>query len=362
MLVEKKFFTPGPSALYPTVSAHLNQALKDNVASISHRSNDFRAIYQDATESIANLFDLPPGFAVLFTGSATEIWEKILLNCVAETSMHFVNGAFSQRFYEFAQQLGKKAVCQEVPAGDGFAVESMEIHYKTELVALTHNETSTGVAMPLEDIYHVKDRNPKRLVALDMVSSAPYPNLDFNKIDTAYFSVQKAFGLPAGLGVWLVHEKCLSKAELLESKQCLTGAYHRLSTMWQGFEKYQTQATPNVLGIYLLGKVARDMLSKGIATIRAEIAERAKKLYAFFEDSADFEIFVKNPRFRSDTVIVANCLKQSSAEIVTKLEQQGLIIGQGYGAHKAKQIRIANFPAHSTEDFETLMQALKDLR
>ena len=215
--------------------------------------------------------------------------------------------------------------------------------------------------MPVADIHRIKDEHPNRLVAVDMVSSAPYPKLDFNKIDMAYFSVQKGFGLPAGLGVWIIHERCLAKSERLDEAGYITGSYHKLSNLWNFFEKFQTPATPNVLGIYLLQKVACDMLTKGIENIRKETDDKAQMLYEFFDREEGFELFVKNPEHRSPTVIVANTTFPA-AELIQKLAEKGLIIGAGYGENKAKQIRVANFPATSFEEIELLTKTIQELK
>ncbi len=353
------YFTPGPAALYPTVEKHLLTALRDNIPSISHRSNQFRTIYQDTFEGLKELLNLPDGFGVFFLGSATEIWERVLQNCVEEASYHLVNGAFSRKFYEFAHLLRKKAYKQEVKFGKGFHANDIDVHYKSEIIAFTQNETSSGVATQMETIYEIKDQNPGRLVVVDAVSSVPYPVFDFTKIDSLFFSVQKAFGLPAGLGVWIANEKCLAKSEMLEAKGISTGTYGKLTQLWRFFEKFETPATPNVLGIYLLGKVVRDMLAYGVDNIRQDTDLKAIMLYDFLKESPLFDIFVENPDHQSNTVIVANT-HIPAKDILQKLTKKGLIVGGGYDKSR-EQIRIANFPSTSIEQMEILIEALEEI-
>src|SRR5690606_8422940 len=112
--------TPGPSQLYFTVSDHVKNAFNDGIPSISHRSKQFERISKDATDGLRNLLNIPEGFHIFFTGSATEIWERIFQNLVAETSFHLVNGSFSKRFHEIGIQLNKNALKTEVAAGQGF--------------------------------------------------------------------------------------------------------------------------------------------------------------------------------------------------------------------------------------------------
>lgn len=357
---KKVFFTPGPAQLYPTFEQHLQTALDEQIGSISHRSKQFKAIYQYTVEQLRSLLEIPLDSAVLFTGSATEIWERTLQNCVEKESFHLVNGAFSKRFYEFAAELGKKAIKQETPFGQGFHIAGVHIPPTAELVCLTHNETSSGVSMPVEDIHQLKKDNPEALFVVDMVSSAPYPALDYSVIDSAFFSVQKGFGLPAGLGVWIVNEKCLRKAESLKAKGIHIGSYHSLPSLWGKYTAYETPATPNVLGIYLLGKIAADMNRKGINIIRRETEEKAALLYAFLEKSRLTDVAVQNPAHRSQTVVVAD-LHQSSAEYLQAIAKTGNVAGSGYGNYKDKQIRIANFPANSLAQVEALLACMQAL-
>ena len=86
------FFTPGPAALFPTVEDHYREAFRQNLGSISHRSSTFRKIYQHTVEQLRELLNLPTSHAILFTGSATEIWERVLMNTVEHESFHLVNG------------------------------------------------------------------------------------------------------------------------------------------------------------------------------------------------------------------------------------------------------------------------------
>ena len=207
-------FTPGPSQLYFTVADHAREAFREGIPSLSHRSKKFEAISRQATDGLRELLKVPAGHFIFFTSSATEIWERILQNLVEETSFHLVNGSFSKRFHEIGLQLGKNAQKVEVPSGQGFQGD-IGIPDNTELLAVTHNETSTGVSLPVPWIHGLKEKQPQVLLAVDAVSSLPYPDFDLRVVDSLFFSVQKGFGLPAGLGVWIVNERCIAKAEAL---------------------------------------------------------------------------------------------------------------------------------------------------
>lgn len=360
-MAKKIYFTPGPSQLYFTAEEHLKNALKEQIPAISHRSKRFQEIYAETVQNLRSLFQLPSGYHVAFTASATEIWERLIQSCVEWESFHFVNGSFSQRFYEIAAELGRRPHLAKADYGTYSPVSEVEIPAAAELIAVTQNETSTGVSHSRAEIEQLKERYPQALVAVDFVSSAPVSEIDFGKIDTGYLSVQKCFGLPAGLGVWFYNDRCLEKAEQLQSKGISTGSYHSLLKLHESGQKNQTPETPNVLNIYLLGKVAGDMLSKGLDRIRKESLYKATLLYTFFENHPQFAPFVKDEKARSQTVVVAET-GAHSASLIDFLKSRGMVVGSGYGPFKTSHIRIANFPTHSKESVEQLADAMEAYR
>ncbi|ARS36336.1 aminotransferase class V-fold PLP-dependent enzyme [Pontibacter actiniarum] len=354
------YFTPGPSELYPTVPQHLQEALAQKIGSISHRSKQFQEIYASAEAGLRQLLQLPDEYEVLFLSSATEIWERAVQNNVRRESFHLVNGSFSKRFYETAQELGREAQQHTVPFGQGFDTASIKVPASAELVALIQNETSSGACMPVEEINQFRAKSPaEALIYVDAVSSLPYPAFDYAKVDSVYFSVQKCFGLPAGLGVWLVNDRCMAKARELQELGLSTGSYHTLPSLLEKALSHQTVETPNVLNIYLLSKVLEDMNSKGIEAIRKETEAKAAKIYTYLESSSVFSPAVENPQHRSNTTIVANSTVPAS-EVNKHLAAFNMQVGSGYGKYKESQIRIANFPAHSPEQVDRLLEKLQD--
>ncbi|WP_276499131.1 aminotransferase class V-fold PLP-dependent enzyme [Pontibacter litorisediminis] len=357
----KVYFTPGPSELYPTVPQHLQEAMAQKIGSISHRSKQFQEIYASAEQGLRELLQLPDEYEVFFVSSATEIWERAIQNNVRRESFHLVNGSFSKRFYETAKELGREAHLHEVPFGQGFGLDSLVVPDTAELVALIQNETSSGACMPVEDINRFREKSPAdALIYVDAVSSLPYPAFDYAKVDSVYFSVQKCFGLPAGLGVWLANDRCMAKARQMQESSLSTGSYHTLPALLEKALQSQTVETPNVLNIYLLGKVLEDMNRTGVEVIRQETEAKADKIYTFLEQSSLFSPAVDNPRHRSKTTIVANTTLPAS-EVNSHLAKYDLQVGSGYGKHKEQQIRIANFPAHGMEQVEKLLEKLREL-
>lgn len=358
---DKIFFTPGPSQLYPGVEGFVAEAFEKDLASISHRSQTFQEVYGYAVTQLRHLLNLPDNFHVFFLGSASESWERIILNLTQQNdeTYHFVNGSFSKKFFSYSKELGRKAKKCEAPFGEGFDIRKNEISDKTKLISFTQNETSSGVSVPLEDIYKIRKKYPKKIIAVDVVSSLPFPDFDYSQIDTFFFSVQKCFGLPAGLGVWVVNDRCIAKAEELDAKGNPSGPHHSISSLLDQGINNQTPATPNTLEIFMLSKVCEAMNGKGVEQVRAETIEKANLLSEFIETSSNFDFAVKNKEHRSKTVIVATTSK-SPKTINNYLAPFEMEIGGGYGAEKTTQVRIANFPATSVEQMKRLVELLKD--
>ena len=346
------FFTPGPSELYFTVPDHLKAATRSGLMSFNHRSSEFTSVVKDTLDHLRIIFNLAEQHRIVFTYSATEIWERLVLNLAASRTAFVVNGSFSRRFSETSDLWGRQTEVLDIEDGLGLEPGIAPFSSEPELIGITLNETSTGVSHPLETLYSLREQYPDSILAVDIVSSAPVHELDFSKIDTAYFSVQKGFGLPAGLGVWIFNEKCLRKAHKMEADGLHTGSYHRLTKLAEQIDQFQTPSTPNMLAIYLLGKVAEDMLSKGMDMIRRESRYKAALLYQIMEDHSYLQPFVTEKKFRSQTTLVGSV--ENSRKWIDELSRHNMIVGQGYGAHRDSHIRIANFPTHSKEQIELL--------
>ena len=356
--MKKIFFTPGPSQIFPTIPKHLKEALRKDILSLSHRSSRFKKIFYKTVDDLRQLLNIPKSHHIFFLSSGTEVMERVIENCVEKHSFHFVNGGFSQRFFETAIELKKVPFRHQVALGDGFDFDKVEINKKTELICVTQNETSTGVALDKKDIVLLKKNHPDKLLAVDIVSSAPYVNIDYSFADLVFFSVQKGFGLPAGLAVLIVSPEAIEKSKYLINKGVNVGSYHNFINLLKYADKGQTPETPNVLAIYLLGQVIKDMFKLGIRNIRKAIEKKVNILYNFFEESNLYRPFIKQSRFRSKTVIVVE-VKNGSSNIIKKLTNKGYIVGNGYQKFKDKQIRIANFPAHSLASVKQLLVYFK---
>jgi len=345
----KIYFTPGPTQLFYSFQDHFRDALRKDLGSVSHRSVAFIKTVEETTNALKELLQIPDGYHLFFLNSANEAWDRIMQNLVVQHSHHFANGSFSKKFYDFAIQYGMKSSL--TAAEDGFTYKDLSVPGEAELIGIAKNETSVGYAFTEEEISNIRTQHPEKLIALDIVSASPALPVDFNAVDTAYLSVQKAFGMPPGLGLWIANEKCIEKASE-KSKQSSTGSYRSLPNLKKFGLKAQTPETPNMIYIYVLGQIAKNLLDYGVKRMQNDIIYKATLLNQTVENHPLLTHFVDSKAHRSNSTIVAQSTK---AEVFIKaLEAKGMVIGKGYGPHKEKHIRIANFPTHSKESIEHL--------
>jgi phosphoserine aminotransferase len=355
--MQHTYFTPGPSHPYPRLREFLNEAWRRDIVAISHRGKPFTDIYSRTTEAIRLLMGVPSDYEVMFVGSATEAMERIIQGVVVDRSHHFINGEFAEKWFSIAEQLGKHPTATRASVGRSFP--SLSVPPDAELVCITHNETSIGAIVPGAVLRQLTNAVHHPLVALDVVSSAPMTELPWSALDLVFFSVQKAFGLPAGLGVLIASPRAIQKSTELQELGLSVGSYHSLPQLAAAAMKHQTPATPNVLGIYLLGSVAEDMLDRGVSAMRAQNLARAEHLYKILSSSENVQPFVVEQQWRSPTVIVAT-VKDGNSALVGHMWQQRLILGKGYKDFADEHVRIANFPTTDDAAFEKLINHLRE--
>ena len=344
-------FNPGPSAVYPAVRQYLTDAFDEGFLSAGHRSEKVIALVRQTVTDLKAKLNVPQDYTVLLTGSATECWEILTQSLTPRRSFHLYNGDFGEKWFKYAQALrpestGLKFGLDELPdvASLPFGPDD------TDLVCITQNETSTATQLREGFILNLYNRLGGALLAVDATSSLAGLNLKYIKADIWYGSVQKCFGLPAGLGILILSPRAVAQAKAVNDR----AHYNGLPAMLSQMLNYQTNFTPNVLGIYLLSRVLAER--EPIKAVAQHLADRAQKLYDFFDQATVLKPFVHNPETRSTTVIGLAGDAALIEEIKAKAKEAGLQLGGGYGPLKSTTIRIANFPAVPDAAMEALVQ------
>ncbi len=347
-------FAVGPSTLHPDVSSWMQTFVEEGWGSCSHRSPRFNGLYFDMEEKLRELLGLPEDYYILISDSGSTIMEKLLQGLVREQTFHFVMGGFSQKQKTYAQRLGLQAQETVVDSGKSFYTPPSTIYPSTELICLTHCETSSGVKLSNTFLQELRAKYPDIPMSLDMVSTAPFTDLDLSQFESMFFSCQKLFGLPAGLGIWIIRKDLAS----MGANDINGGAHQRLSEYIENYNQLETVSTPNVLGVFLLEKVLTDFLKRGKSNIIQQLEHRKQALTEAIDQSPFVHNHVKDIADQSDSIFVADYI-DSSVELRKLLKDNRLATSHGYQAAKYTQIRIANFPAIPDEAYEKLCKVLK---
>ncbi|HUC20656.1 MAG TPA: aminotransferase class V-fold PLP-dependent enzyme [Candidatus Polarisedimenticolaceae bacterium] len=346
-------FNPGPSQVTEATKEDVREALKHNIIGISHRSTAFKEIAEQAVMGLRHYFKVPDDYHVLFSSSATEAMELVVRNLVASESFHFTNGNFSELFARISESLGKITATDAVPWGRQNNTDLVKIPGSAEIVTLTYNETSTGVTADAAMVDNLHRRVNETLFVVDITSAAGCVPLDIPQADVWLFSVQKGMGLPAGLGVLFISPKAFERSQ----RQKQTGIFN-FSKMVDHITNYQTIQTPNVLGIYLLARQLERWNRLPRAFNFTETRAKAGLLDKFVNRHDRLAYFVKDPKFRSKTVVCLEAAPEIIGLIHKTAEAEGLIIGGGYGKLKPTTVRIANFPALERSDIQHLIDVI----
>lgn len=353
-----KYFTVGPSQTHANFEKHLQQAIKRDIAKISHRSEYFKSMYAELCTRVKKLFNTPKDYETVFLGSATEFMERSIQNLSTRETLHVVHGNFAERAYIFAKTAGR--IAHRVDARDDGSVSFNDFPASAspELIFLTHSETSVGAQLPKSFISAVRKRYPDALIAIDVVSSAPTCDVPIRDVDCVFFSIQKGIGLPAGLGVGLVSPRAHETAQRIFADGKYNGLFHSFPSLIKQGREGKTLETPNVLYMHLLNEYLGVLLKIGVKKLREASKKKAAVLYDALEHSSRVSPSIKDPRWRSETVIVARTAESSKA-IIEMIKKKGLLIASGYNKDKDTKIRIANFPQHNLADITTIAKMLR---
>ena len=347
-------FAPGPSKVYDALPKYMQDAYNQGILSANHRSNAFMHLYQETEQLMREKLHMPDDYKLLFTSSATESWEIISQSIVEKASYHIYSGSFGKKWFEYAKHIIPSSAALKIEANQSVDVPNLEIGEGFDLIAVTQNETANASQVPMSIITEIGRKYPEKMIAVDTTSSMAGIELDFSLADIWYASVQKCFGLPAGLGILIVSPKAIEKAERKGEK----GRYNSLSFILENAAGYQTHYTPNVFGIYLLNRVLKDM--QEIQHVDARIRSRMKKLENCIAQTSKFRMLVDNDQTRSSTVMAVAGNEDLISAVKKAAEKEGMQLGSGYGPLKPTSFRIANFPAITDAEFDRLIEFLKN--
>jgi phosphoserine aminotransferase len=346
-------FYPGPSRVHDEIPKYVKEAHKKGILSINHRSEEFMKFSERTISLLKNKLNIPADYTIFYTSSATECWEIIAQSLNKKRSYHIFNGAFGQKWYDYTGKI--LSGVKSFPFQRDEMVNPKKLRFGSEggVICITQNETSNGTQVDCAAIRQIKENNPEHLIAVDATSSMGGIMLDFKTADIWLASVQKCFGLPAGLGLLVCSPKAIQQAIAIGESD----HYNSVIFMNEMMQKWQTPFTPNVLNIYLLMKVMEN--AAPIEEIHAKVTKRYFAWKEFFDDRQSLKHLVKNQDAHSFTVIPVAAEETLVAKIKSKAKKNGILLGEGYGGElKPITFRIANFPAIKKKEINTLIDFL----
>ena len=226
-----------------------------------------------------------------------------------------------------------------------------------DLYALTHNETSTGVAMEIRrPAGAASPGDGGGLVAVDATSGAGGLRVDPTQFDAYYLAPQKCFAADGGLWLALVSPAAVERIERIAASGRWVPASLDLKIALDNSRLDQTYNTPALATLYLLAEQIDWMLAGGGLEFTAGRCDRsAEILYTWAEQSDFARPFVENPADRSHVVGTIDFVDAVDAAAVARiLRSNGVVDTDPYRKLGRNQLRIAMFPAIDPEDVAAL--------
>ena len=344
-------FGCGPSKVRPEALAKL--AEQSALMGTSHRQKPVRDLVGRVRGGLAELFGLPDGYeVVLGNGGTTAFWDAAAAWLVRDRALHLTYGEFSQKFAKAtagAPFLADPIVVQTDP-GDAPAPTADPT---ADVIAWAHNETSTGVMVPVERPEGAGDA----LVLVDATSGAGGLPVDVAQADAYYFAPQKAFGADGGLWLALLSPAAIARiGELDGAKGRWQPEFLSLQTALDNSRKEQTYNTPALATLILLADQVEWMLTGGgLDGCVQRTSASSGHLYGWAERTDFTSPFVADPAKRSLVVGTIDFDDSVDAAMVAAtLRANGVVDVEPYRKLGRNQLRVGMFPAVEPADVEAL--------
>lgn len=358
MSEEIRFFLPGPT--------HVPEAVRQEMTHppVGHRAPSFKALYAEIAERLPTVFRTARE-VVTVTGSGTLGLEIALASLVRRSVLCLTAGAFSERWLKIARSLDKDADQLSVPWGktlDPDLIREALRRRTYDAVTVCHNETSTGVLHPLEDIARAVREESHALLLVDAVSSLAGAPLETDAwgLDVVVTSSQKALAVPPGLALLAVSERAEQRAAAVERRGFYTDVLRYLDQHRRG----GTITTPAMAQYHALHRALGDVLEEGLEARWARHRALRARVETWVTETAGARgvRYASSPDGASPTV---SCLRPPSGWTapgwVAALAERGFTVGGGYGDWKESTFRIGHMGAVRMQDLERLLAVCDQL-
>jgi phosphoserine aminotransferase len=349
-------FGAGPSKVRPEAVEALAQA-SGHYLGTSHRQKTVKAVVGSLREGLRQLFSLPSDYeVVLGNGGTTTFWDAATFGLIDRKSQHLTFGEFSSKFATTANEaphLDDPQIISSEVGTHPVAVAREDI----DLYALTHNETSTGVMMPI--LRPEGAQLPSEgggLVAVDATSGAGGLRVDPAQFDAYYFAPQKCFGSDGGLWVALLSPAAQNRITAIAATKRWVPASLDLTIALDNSKLDQTYNTPALATLFLMDHQVRWFNENGGLEFSAGRCDKSSEILYTWADSSDFATpFVSREQDRSRVVGTIDFVDSvDAAAVAAVLRANGIVDTEPYRKLGRNQLRIAMFPAIDPDDVASL--------
>jgi phosphoserine aminotransferase len=350
-------FGCGPSKVRPEAMARLASE-GAALMGTSHRQKPVKALVGEIRAGLRELFRVPDGYEVaLGNGGATAFWDAAAFGLIEHRSLHLTYGEFSSKFAQVTDeapflQEPIRIEAQPGDAPDPVMAGPVGAQAEVDVVAWAHNETSTGVMVPVSR----PAETPNALVLIDATSGAGGLPVDASQADAYYFAPQKSFAADGGLWLALLSPAAQERIAQIARSERWIPAFLSLATALDNSLKDQTYNTPAVATLFLLADQIRWMLDGGgLDWCVSRTTASSAHLYGWAERTAYTSPFVSDPAKRSLVVGTIDFAEEVDAAAVAKtLRANGVLDTEPYRKLGRNQLRIGMFPAVDPEDVQAL--------
>jgi phosphoserine aminotransferase len=345
-------FGCGPSKVRPEALA----ALAGSGASVlgtSHRQAPVKTLVRRVREGLNTLFALPDGYQVIMgNGGTTAFWDAAALGLVRQRAQHLTFGEFSAKFATVTSKAPFLADPQIIATDPGDAPDPVAAA-DVDVYAWAHNETSTGVAVPVRRPAGAAD---DQLVLIDATSGAGGLPVDIGQADVYYFAPQKVFGSDGGLWIALASPAALARIAEIDATDRWIPEFLSIATALDNTGKDQTLNTPSVATLFLMADQIDWILGNGgLDWATKRTADSSGRLYDWAASSEFATPFVRRPELRSQVVGTIDFADSVDAAVVAKtLRANGIVDTEPYRKLGRNQLRIGMFPAVEPDDVSAL--------
>jgi phosphoserine aminotransferase len=346
-------FGSGPSK----VPASVVRALGDTGATLlgtSHRQAPVKQLVGRIRAGLRELFALPDGWAVVLgNGGATAFWDAAAFGLIRDRAQHLVCGEFSSKFA--AVTTGAPFLAEpSVRRAEYGSAPVPEVESGIDVYAWPHNETSTGVALPVTRVDATG-----ALVLVDATSAAGGIDVDVTQSDVYYFAPQKAFAGDAGIWIALCSPAALERVAEIHAARWVPPSLD-LALAIDNSAKDQTYNTPAIATLWLLAHQVEWLLGEGgLAWAAERTADSSGRLYAWAEKSDFATPFVSDPALRSPVVGTIDLADSvDAAAVAATLRANGIVDTEPYRALGRNQLRVGMYPAVDPDDVSALTECV----